>query len=99
MKIERRKLSYNKQRDQVVTTLNAEFLREVGIDPDSHVNIIYEDIHKVAVICGEENLNHVIETRTVVNQLLKEYTCGTCGSVNLDKRCRKCNTIENKNEG
>ena len=44
MRIERRKLSYNnKQRDQVVTTLNAEFLREIGIAPDIHVNLIYEE--------------------------------------------------------
>ena len=90
MRIERRKLSYNKSRDQVVTTLNAEFLREVGIEPDSHVNIIYEDIHNLAVVCSEENLNHIIEVRGIMGQLLKDYTCPTCGSINLDKKCIKC---------
>ena len=63
MRIERRKLSHNKQRDQVLTTLNADFLREIGIDPDSHVNIIYEDIHNVAIICSEENIDNVIRRR------------------------------------
>ena len=63
MRIERRKLSHNKQRDQVLTTLNADFLREIGIDPDGHVNIIYEDIHNVAIICSEENIDNVIRRR------------------------------------
>ena len=73
-----------------MTTLNAEFLREVGIEPDSHVNIIYEDIHNLAVVCSEENLNHIIEVRGIMGQLLKDYTCPTCGSINLDKKCIKC---------
>ena len=91
MRIERRKLSYNKQRAQVVTTLNAGFLRETGIEPSSHVNVIYDDIQKMVVICSEENLNCVIEAKTVIGHILKEYTCPTCGSVNLDKKCQKCN--------
>ena len=91
IRIERRKLSHNKQRDQVVTTLNANFLREIGIEPDSHVNIIYEDLHSIAVICSEKNLNHVIEARTVMGHLLKDHTCPTRGSVNIDKKCQKCN--------
>ena len=93
MRIERRKLSYNKQRDQVVTTLNAEFLREIGIQPDSHVNVIYDeyDSYNIAVICSEEKLNHLMEARAMFGHLLKDYTCPTCGSVNLDKKCQKCN--------
>ncbi len=90
MKIERRKLSYNKQRDQVLTTLNASFLREIKIEPDSHVNIIYEDMHNIAVICSEENLSHVLETRAEIGRILKEATCPICGSINLDKNCKKC---------
>ena len=93
MKIERRKLSYNKQRDQVVTTLNAEFLREIRIEPDSHVNVIYEDNHNITIICSEENLNHVVEMRAILGQLLKDYTCPICGSLNLDKKCQKCDKI------
>ena len=70
MRIERRKLSHNKQRDQVVTTLNAEFLREIGIEPNGHVNIIYED--NIAVICSEKNLSSVIETKANIGRILKE---------------------------
>jgi len=90
LRIERRKLSYNAQRDQVTTTLNVDFLREIGIEPNGHINIIYEDLHNIAVICSEENLNHVIEARATLGYLLKEYTCPACGTVNLDKKCRKC---------
>ena len=90
MRIERRKLSYNKQRDQVVTTLNAEFLREIGIAPDIHVNLIYEENHNITIICSEQNLNHVLEIKAILGQLLKDYTCQTCGSINLDKKCQKC---------
>lgn len=91
MKIERRKLSHNKQRDQVVTTLNAEFLREIEIDPNSRVNVIYDDIQGIAVICSEENLNHVLDTRSNICRLLKDATCPTCGTINLDRNCKKCN--------
>ena len=91
MKIERRKLSHNKQRDQVVTTLNAEFLREIGIDPDSRVSVIYEDIYNIVVICSDENLSHILETRTNMCRILKDATCPTCGDINLDRNCKKCN--------
>lgn len=91
MKIERRKLSHNKQRDQVVTTLNAEFLREIEIDPNSRVNVIYDDIQGIAVICPEENLNRVLDTRSSICRLLKDDKCPTCGVINLDRNCKKCN--------
>lgn len=87
MEIERRKLSHNKQRDQVVTTLNAEFLRDIGIDPNSKVYVIYEDSYKVVLTCSEENLNNILE----IDRLLKDHTCPECGSVNLDRNCKKCN--------
>ena len=85
LKIERRKLSYNQQRNQVVTTINADFLREIEIEPDSQVNVIYDDSHNTVVICSEENLNHVLDTRVKIDILLKECTCPTCGSINLDR--------------
>ena len=64
MRIERRKLSYNKLRNQVVTTLNSEFLREIGIEPDSHINIIYDG--NLVVICSETNMDKDIEARVRV---------------------------------
>lgn len=91
MKIERRKLSHNKQRDQVVTTLNAEFLREIGIDPNCRVNVIYEDIYNIAVICSDENLSRLLEIRTHMGRILKDTTCPICGDINLDRNCKKCN--------
>lgn len=90
MKIERRKLSFSQQRNQVVTTINPDFLREIAIEPDSQVNMIYDDMHKIVVLCTDENLNHVLDTRAKINIILKEYTCPICGSVNIDKKCQKC---------
>lgn len=90
MRIERRKLSHNKQRDQVVTTLNAEFLREIEIEPDNYVNIIYDDIYNIAIICSEKNLSRVIDMRANLGRVLKECTCPACGAVNLDRNCKKC---------
>ena len=34
----------------MVTILIAELLRGIGIEPDSHVNVIYEDINNITII-------------------------------------------------
>lgn len=85
--IERRKLSHNKQRDQVQTTLNTGFLHRIGIEPGSYVNMIYDDTYNIVIICSEENLSHVLDRFF----LLKDATCPTCGDINLDRNCKKCN--------
>lgn len=91
MKIERRKLSYSQQRNQVVTTINPDFLREIAIEPDSQVNIIYDDTNNVVVMCSDQNLDHILDLRVKVDMLLKDCICPTCGSINIDKNCKKCN--------
>lgn len=89
MKIERRKLTLNKNRKQVLTSLNYNFIKDSGFDPDGYVNILYRN--DTVILVKEENVDKLINFQADMQKNMKPYVCPTCGEISITKKCRKCN--------